>query len=273
MFYRFTFPGGRQKALTFSYDDNQIFDRRLVEILNKNNLKGTFHINANTLGITNDIDFFIDKEEVGTLYKGHEVSCHGFTHPFFSHTTNQQIVSQIWEERKVLEELAGYPVRGMSYPYGDFSQNIIDFAKSAGMEYSRTVENTYEFNLPTDFMRWHPSCHHNDAPKLVDEFLKPVKFNRLHLFYIWGHSFEFNRENTWDMMEDVCQRLGNHDDIWYATNIEIKDYITAAQTMRASADGSLLYNPSAYSIWVADMDCNITEIPSGKCVCIDTKSR
>jgi len=270
MYYRFTFPGGCQKALTFSYDDNQIFDRRLVDILNRNGLKGTFHINAGTLGITTDKDFFISADEISTLYEGHEVSCHGFTHPFFSHTTNQQIVSQIWEERKVLEAQAHYPVRGMSYPYGDFSQNIINYAKSAGIEYCRTVENTHEFNFPEDFMRWHPTCHHNEAPALADRFLEPVMFNRLNLFYIWGHSFEFDRENTWDMMEALCEKLGGHDDIWYATNIQIMDYIKAAQTLRASADGTTLYNTSAVTVWIADREGNISQIPAGACISIDT---
>ena len=266
MFYRFTFPGWKMKALTFSYDDNQIFDRRLVEILNKNGLKGTFHINAGTLGITNDKDFFIDAEEIPTLYKGHEVSCHGFKHPFFSHVPAQQIVSQLWEERKVLEKQAGYPVRGMSYPYGDFTQRIIDYAKAAGIEYSRTVEDTGEFNFPEDFMRWHPSCHHNKATALADRFLEPVMFDRLNLFYIWGHSFEFDRENTWDMMEALCAKLGGHDDIWYATNIEIKDYITAAQNLKTSADGSIIYNDTALDIYIALEDRTQLVVKSGQCL-------
>lgn len=264
MYYRFTFPDGKQKAFTLSYDDNQIFDRQLVKILNKNGLKGTFHINAGKLDITTDKDFFIATDEIESLYKGHEVSCHGFTHPFFSHTTNQQIVSQLWEERKVLEKAAGYPVRGMSYPYGDFSQRIIDCAKVAGIEYARTVENTNGFNLPEDFMRWHPSCHHNDALSLVDDFLAPVKFNRLSLFYVWGHSFEFDRENTWSMMEEFCEKIGGHEDIWYATNIEIKDYICAAQNLISSADGSVLYNNSAITIYIADEANKIHEILPGK---------
>lgn len=265
MFYRFTFPNGKQKALTFSYDDNQIFDRRLVDIFNKNNLKSTFHVNAGTLDITTDKDFFISSDELASLYSGHEVSCHGFTHPFFSHTSQQQIVSQLWEERKVLEGLTGYPVRGMSYPYGDFSQRIIDSARIAGIEYSRTVENTNYFNLPEDFMRWHPTCHHNDALSLTDEFLSPVKFNRLLLFYIWGHSFEFDRENTWDMMEELCATLGGHDDIWYATNIEIKDYICAAYSIISSADGSILFNPSAMDVWIATKEGKIIIAKSGCC--------
>ena len=40
------FPGGKHKALTFSYDDGRIFDKRLIEIFNKNGMKGTFNLNA-----------------------------------------------------------------------------------------------------------------------------------------------------------------------------------------------------------------------------------
>lgn len=266
MMYRFTFPEGKQKAFTLSYDDNQIYDRKLVDIMNRNGLKGTFHINAGTLGKNNEIDHFISVDEIGTLYKGHEVACHGMSHPFFSHTSNQQIVYQLWEERKVLEGACGYPVRGMSYPYGDFTQRIIDYATASGIEYSRTVENTREFNLPEDFMRWHPTCHHNQALELVDDFLAPVKFNRLNLFYVWGHSFEFNRENTWDMMEEFCCKIGGHDDIWYATNIEIKDYITAAQNLLSSADGSLIKNNSAITVWIATLDNRIMTVKPGETI-------
>ena len=34
---RFVYPNGKRKALTFSYDDAQVFDRELVRIFNKYN--------------------------------------------------------------------------------------------------------------------------------------------------------------------------------------------------------------------------------------------
>ena len=265
MFYLISFPGGRKKAFTLSYDDGQIFDRRLVEIMNKNGLKGTFHLNSATLDTETATDWFVKTDEIRSLYAGHEVSCHGYTHPFFTHIPKDQIVSQIWEDRKALEAAAGYPIRGMSYPYGDFADEFIDIAKKLGMEYSRTVESTGEFNLPKDWMLWHPSCHHNQAPGLIDEFLKPVRFNRLSLFYVWGHSFEFDRQNTWDMMEEFCAKIAGHDDIWYATNIEIKDYITAARNLVTTTDGTIVYNPSAVTVTV-DVNGKQIEIPSGKTV-------
>ena len=40
------FPGGLAKALTFSYDDGVEQDIRLVEILDKYGMKGTFNLNS-----------------------------------------------------------------------------------------------------------------------------------------------------------------------------------------------------------------------------------
>jgi hypothetical protein len=40
------FPKGNKKALTLSYDDGVTQDRRLVQIFNKYNLKGTFNLNS-----------------------------------------------------------------------------------------------------------------------------------------------------------------------------------------------------------------------------------
>lgn len=244
MYYSFVFPGGKRRAVTFSYDDGQRADLRLVELFNKYKVKGTFHLNSSVIGEP----VFITEEEASSKYEGHEISTHCYTHPFPSLITKDQMVSEVWEDRKTLEKYAGYPVRGMSYPFGDVTKEFVDVAKTCGIEYSRTVASTGEFHIPEDFMYWNPTCHHNDADKYVDEFFNGTVFGRLKLFYVWGHSFEFERENTWDKMEDFLKKISGKDDVWYATNIEIKDYITAARSLKTTADGSVVYNPSALTI-------------------------
>ena len=37
------YPGGKIKALTFSYDDGVRFDGKLIEIFNRYGMKGTFN--------------------------------------------------------------------------------------------------------------------------------------------------------------------------------------------------------------------------------------
>ena len=41
---------GKMKAVTFSYDDGVTQDIRLIELLNKYNLKATFNLNSELLG-------------------------------------------------------------------------------------------------------------------------------------------------------------------------------------------------------------------------------
>ena len=85
------------------------------------------------------------------------------------------------------------------------------------------------------------------------------------LFYIWGHSYEFNLDNNWELIEGVCAKLGGRDDIWYASNIEIYDYVTAQRSLRISADNRIIENPSALDVWVRN-DEDIVKIPGGKIV-------
>ena len=73
-------PQGKKKALTLSYDDGNIADRRLVQIFNKNNLKATFHLNSGLM--LDEESWRISRHEVKDLYAGHEVAVHSLTHPF-----------------------------------------------------------------------------------------------------------------------------------------------------------------------------------------------
>jgi len=70
------------------------------------------------------------------------------------------------------------------------------------------------------------------------------------LFYVWGHSFEFHRENNWNVMEEFLDRISGLDDVWYATNIEIKDYITAYRSLKVTADQTAVLNCSAIPVWL-----------------------
>lgn len=245
------YPQGKTKALTFSYDDNQIYDRRLIEILNQYGLCSTFHLNSGMIRAKNEASDFVTWDEIKNLYQGHEVACHGLNHPFFGQLPKGELEYEILEDKKNLEKAVGYPIRGMSYPFGEYSDSVIQTAKTIGIEYSRTVEATRNFGWPAEFMKWHPTCHQNEAfanKELVERFINTPSYLNLPLFYIWGHSFEFNRENTWEAMEQLCAQLSGYEEVWYATNIQIKDYICAVRNLVVSADQSMIYNPSAITV-------------------------
>lgn len=257
------FPQGKHKVLTMSYDDGTIFDRKLVEIFNKYGIKGSFHLNGGLLG-TKQFRERISAEEVTTLYKGHEVSAHTYTHPTIERCPLDQVVQQVIEDRRVLEDLCGYPVRGMSYPNGSYSEDIKKLLPACGIEYSRIVGSSHTFAMPTDYLEWKSTCHHSQ--NLMENAKKFAELNKkqyLYMMYVWGHSYEFDNNDNWDLIEEFCKYIGQRDDIWYATNIEIVDYMNAAKNMKYSADGNIIYNPNAISVWIS-VDKEIYEIKPGE---------
>lgn len=246
----FLYPEGYSRCVTFSYDDGAHFDRRLVEIFNRYGLKGTFHLNSGSLEHGNRNGWNIAAEEIPELYAGHEVSCHMATHPFPSAQPDTELVREMLDDRLALEKYCGYPVRGMSFPFGDYDARTLTAMDAAGIEYSRAVAPTKGFRLPADFRAWSPTCHHREAADLLDRFRG--EFSPLALFYVWGHSFEFDRQNNWNVIEEFCDKLCAKRDFWAATNIQIVDYIRAARALRFSADCRMVYNPTATTVWFGD---------------------
>lgn len=280
------FPGGKHKVLTLSYDDGKLEDKKLVEIFNKYGIKGTFNINSGQFHMDNRLN----KDEIRELYKGHEVAVHTYTHPTLARCSSAQIVKEILDDRIELEKIVRYPVRGIAYPNGSVNDTCVEIAKNLGIRYGRVTNDKYAavccaetyansasapmllgdetgFDMPEDFMRWVPTCHHNH--NIIDfgrKFLALNKKQYLYMFYVWGHSFEFEKNNNWNIIEDFCELMGNKDDIWYATNIEIVDYEDVFNNLIFAADNSFVYNPSASSAWVTVNNNRIVEIKGGETV-------
>lgn len=243
------FPKGKHKVLTMSYDDGQLFDRQLVDIFNKYGIKGTFHLNS---GLTGVDEKRIKPDEFKTLYAGHEVSCHTSTHPTIERCPLPLVVQQVIEDRKALEAAVGYPVRGMSYPNGSYNQDIINMLPACGIEYCRVVGNTDDFAFPDNFLEWTSTCHHShNLMENAQRFADLHKTQYLYMMYVWGHSYEFDRDNSWDKIEEFCKFIGGRDDIWYATNIGIVDYMNAAKNLKYTASGDMVYNPNSISVWIS----------------------
>lgn len=240
------FKDGKSKIVTMSYDDGLVQDRKLIEIFNKYGIKGTFHINSGHLGRPGRIS----EDEIKELYSGHEVSLHMLYHRMPSTIPCEELNFQVMQDRKNLESACGYIVKGMSYPCGDYSAYTTESIRRLGIVYSRTTNSTHNFRIPEDFMYWNPTCHHNGAMEYSKKFLDLLSnTNNHHLLYIWGHSSEFDKDDNWQMIETLCGLLGGREEIWYATNIEIYNYMKAIHSLEVSADLKIIHNPTAYTLW------------------------
>lgn len=261
------FPGGRHKVLTMSYDDGREEDRRLVALFNQYGIRGTFNLNA---GIDWD-SRRIPLSEYAALYEGHEVACHTYTHPTIARCPLEQVAQQILADRRGLEDIIGKPVRGLAYPNGSYSQEIIRMLPALGIRHARTVHSHGHFGMPEDFLEWPATCHHNaQLMEKARAFADLSKTQYLYMMYVWGHSYEFTDRDNWQVMEEFCAFIGGREDIWYATNIQIVDYMEAAARLQYTASGDQVYNPSAQSVWIQvelpHQEKRILEIPGGKLV-------
>ena len=255
------FPGGKHKVLTMSYDDGKHEDRRLVALFNQYGIKGTFNVNS---GLEGD-PVRIPQAEYRELYKGHEVACHTVSHPTIGRCPLELVAQEVIEDRKKLESIMGYPVRGLAYPNGSESPEIRAMLPALGIRYGRVVGNTDGFAMPEDFLQWKATCHHNhNLLELGQQFVDLHKKQYLYMMYVWGHSYEFTNNNNWEVMEDFCKLVGGKDDIWYATNIQIVDYMDVVKAAQYAADGSFVYNPCAQSLWLCVDDEKFVEVKGGQ---------
>ncbi len=259
------FPEGTAKALTMSYDDGRLQDERLVDIFNRNGIKGTFNLNY---GLMEKGEPWLARERVRELYQGHEVATHCLTHPTIARCSMVEAAYEILEDRKGLESLTGGLVRGHAYPNGSYSPEIKQLFHQLGIAYARVGEPKGDYELPEDSMEWHPTCHHND-PELMEKAARFANFGTqksLKLMYVWGHSYEFDDRDNWGVIEEFCRYMGGRQDIWYATNIEIVDYMEALNRLKFSGDNRMVYNPSAVSVWLQIDGKKIVEVKGGTTV-------
>lgn len=229
------FPEGKLKAVTFSYDDGVIQDRRLVPLLDQYGLKATFNLNSEWFGkshIMKDmgIEFEhikVEEEEVRKLYANHEVAVHTLTHPLLTKKPDEEVIRQVEQDRLNLSKLVGYEVIGMAYPCGgknhdERTERLI--REHTGVKYCRTIECSGSFDLQQDLYKFQPSAHHLEADGKTYEICKQfveMKTEKPQLLYIWGHSYEMDFGDRWDELEEIFKLVSNRDDIFYGTNREV----------------------------------------------------
>ncbi|MBQ7225459.1 MAG: polysaccharide deacetylase family protein [Clostridia bacterium] len=225
---------GKNKAVTFSFDDGVTQDIRLIKILNKYGLKATFNLNSEFLGLSGTLDRNgrtvrhdkVEPSKIKEIYKGHEVAAHTLTHPFLPSCTDEEIIRQVEKDRQNLSRLCEYEVVSMAYPCGGENNNdrvaeIIE--NNTGIMLARTITSTYSFDAQDNLLRFNPTIHYIDErlEEIVEEFLA-LKSETPALLYIWGHSYEMDAEYiSWEKFENICQRLSFHNDIFYGTNKDV----------------------------------------------------
>jgi peptidoglycan/xylan/chitin deacetylase (PgdA/CDA1 family) len=237
-----------KKYFTVSYDDGLEQDKKIIEILKRYNIKGTFNISSGILGKRTKIgrignyglfDMAIDKktvlktsphyiiprDEIAQVYQGFEVASHAYCHEYLSRLPADKLQFSISEDVRELSALVGYQIAGLAYPYGATSDAVVDCLKKNNLQYARTVKSSGSFAFPQDPLRLQPTCWHGakNTLELLDQFIRAEPVTEDLLFYMWGHGYEFDygaERNSWGYFERICEMAASHDEIICCTNKE-----------------------------------------------------
>lgn len=264
MDFRLLYPHFKKKAVTFSYDDGVIQDKKIIDIFNKYNIKATFNLSygkskekKTRLNKNNEeIDCsYLDLDKDYKIYEGHEITSHSFSHPHMESLAYDKQKEEVVNNMNELSSLFNSNVEAFCYPYGTYNQDTLSILKELNITYSRTTRSTYSFNLPCNFLLWNPTIHHRDKRifEIIDNFKKAD--NELALLYIWGHSYEFAIDDNFSLLEDIILKLNEDKDIIYLTNGEIYKYVNDASMVYFRDDKFI--NPSDSDVYLICNNKNI----------------
>ena len=227
---------GKLKAITFSFDDGVTQDVRMIQLLNKYNLKATFFISSGRVGKAGIskhgyTSYKIAAKHLVDTYAGHEIGSHTIDHVDLPGCDDAEVIRQVEEDRVKLCELMGYDIIGLAYP-GDpkdrenCDDRIIDLIKkNSGIQYARTVgRGNHSWAMPTDLYKIRANMSmraFDESLEIAEKFLasNPTEPQALHLM---GHCYEMDIASVnWYRMEQVLERLSGADDVFYGTNKEV----------------------------------------------------
>ena len=275
-FISFTYPDGRYKALVMSYDDGVIQDIELIDLFNQNRIVGTFNLNSAYLGTTQgwaqeygDSVFqkYIPKDSLLIVYKNHEIAAHGALHKDFIHISDTEILEEINTDISALTKLTNREIKSMAYPFGNTNEHIAEVVATTQITNARTVNDTYKFDLPANYLIWDPTCHDSKVLDHLDAYLV-LDEHALSLFYVWGHSWEFGDKERWENMVKFCKQIGDRNDIWYVGCGQLTDYLIAINKVEIHENE--IINPAENeNIWL-ETSAGIKKLKPGEKIKIKT---
>ena len=227
------------KAFTMSYDDGVFQDRRLVHLMNKYGIKATFNLNSGLIQKSETerwtqerpMRFYRNRvpsvrmiaDDLPELYRGHEVAIHGVAHINLEEVDKKATEIELIDDKTALSKLFGYDIEGGAFAYGRTNEFAPDVLKQAGIKYCRACGTTGNFDPWEDMYFYNGTAHHADEKlfDLAEQFIN-LKADKPQIFYVWGHSYEFDYEEAmWERIEKFFKLISGHDDILYGTNIEV----------------------------------------------------
>lgn len=232
--------------ITTSWDDGHPFDNKLLELLVKYGIKGTFYI-----PLANAENEVMIRNQIQEISKFQEIGGHTVNHIYLNKLNKIQASKEITDCKIELEQIIGKGVDAFCFPGGKYSQRDIQLVKQAGFCFGRTT-SFFDTGLENNNILMHTTVQvynhrsidlikHGIKRMMIKEIFNSkafIEYNRdfTHLshfflnkinsnvFHLWGHSWEIEQYNLWNQLEDLFRFMNQLKDIRYLTNTEVWNY-------------------------------------------------
>jgi peptidoglycan-N-acetylglucosamine deacetylase len=232
--------------VTTSWDDGHPLDIRLAEILNRCGMLGTFYIPLSYHGFP-----VMAREEMRALRAmGMEIGSHTLTHRKLTDLRQIEVLHELIESKKMLEDIVGELILSFCYPRGKFNSMVRSCVIEAGYKLARTTlafrtDRKFDvFRMPVSFQlfphsrivlishslkegnlvglgNWYRLWKmENELMKLFELLLEHILTNG-GILHIWGHSWEIEKFQLWGVLEEALKRIANLQEALYLTNSQI----------------------------------------------------
>lgn len=238
----------KQFIVTTSWDDGLKLDLKIAKLLNKYNLKGTFYIAPNNRE-WNRKDI-LSNNEIKQLSHDFEIGVHTMTHPTLTQINEQAAYQEMLGSKIFLEKLINTEMKMFCYPKGFYNARIKSLVRKTGFIGARTVKRFHIFP-PVDFFEFGTTVQATPhrlkfSPELplklnltfsyslfIKEWVNIAKkiFDYVYqnggIFHLWGHSWEVDKHDDWEKLEDVFSYISQKPSVKYLENGELIEEITA----------------------------------------------
>jgi peptidoglycan-N-acetylglucosamine deacetylase len=235
------------KIVTTSWDDGDVRDLRLADLLQANGVGGTFYIplqpfNGHASLSHANLRSFVEQ--------GFEIGAHGIRHENLKLIPSDSVARIVTTSKEVLQNILGQEVSMFCYPGGRHNPWAAASLKAAGYMGARTTRmlstdlEFTAFEMPTTVQAY-PHGHFDYLKnatrarsfRRIRDYttglwrasdwvtLSKMMFDRVMakggVWHLYGHSWEIDQLSLWGDLEHVLQYVGGRPDVLYLHNSDL----------------------------------------------------
>ena len=230
--------------VTTSWDDDARSGLKIAELLSAYRLPGTFYVPTGKLGG----DSLLSADDLRNLSAaGFEIGGHTVSHAILTEVGQSELLREVSECKKTLEQILSREVTMFCYPKGRFNSAVMQAVQNAGYHGARTTQmlshssDVIPFAIPVTVQAY-PHNRGNyirsllrtravgsllkGTPELLNfqSWLQLGKhfFDRVlrdgGIWHLYGHPWEIERLDLWGQVRELFDYVGRRSDVEYLTN-------------------------------------------------------